>query len=214
MKSQDEQLDKDFVQCKLTVYCVGEATSNRFKQLKQKTSLFDGCLIRTCASGKQNAMELSKLIVDDFQEIKANTEMLQNENYALYLCSSIRRDDLSIELSKHDVSFDELHVYDTIPCQHAVYKLNSLITERFNTLPLIFMVFFSPSICQAVFDDLELKSKLLEASGNSFRFLSIGPSTSSKLKTYIQSDELKMVHQLDEPSPEALLRLLHELTSQ
>jgi uroporphyrinogen-III synthase len=209
--------NKVLFQNKLIVYCVGEATSNRFKQLKQKTNLFDDCLIRVCTGGKQNAIELSKLIADDFEEINANMDAVQFKKYALYPCSSIRKDDLSIELTKYNVSFDELHVYDTIPCEHAVFELKSLIAECFKTSSVVFLVFFSPSVCQAVFDDLELNSKLVgahESAINSFRFLSIGPSTTAKLKTYIQSDQLSLIHQLSEPSPEALLQSLLQLISE
>lgn len=219
INSQEDSTEtgKTLFQCKLIVYCVGEATSSRFKQLKQKTNLFDDCLIRHCSSDKQNAMELSKLIVADFQDKKTNTDVTQFNKYALYPCSSIRKDDLSIELTKYNVSFDELHVYDTVPCEQAVSNLKSLITECFNTSSAIFMVFFSPSVCQAVFDDLELNSKLLgdrESTSNSLIFLSIGPSTTSKLKTYIPSNQLSSIHQLSEPSPDALLKSLLQLNSQ
>lgn len=199
-------------QDKLIVYCVGEATGSRFKQLvhslREINPTVDSRLIIRCASDinktehNQNARQLFKLVKQDYELIEASLKPTSdNFKYALYPCSKIRKDDLSKNLSENRISFDEIHVYDTVPSEIGKQKLKNTLDQLDGQ---IILVFFSPSGCESVFKDTTLnnyiKSKL-----NTFSFVSIGPSTSSKLRDYIEPN---LIYELAEPSPHALWDLI------
>lgn len=205
------ELDADIVQDKLIVYCVGLATATRFNKFISKFSnnetLCKHILIRITNSDKQNAKELSRLIVSDYKRLKSNEDLA---TYALYPCSSIRKDDLSVELNKENIKYDELFVYRTT---HSKEGLSMLGQKLANSLSgkthLICLVFFSPSGCDALFNSDENLSKTIFDNLSSFRFISVGPSTSAKLKTLINEE----IYQLEQPSPEALSKMLLSLVS-
>ncbi|CAF0726509.1 unnamed protein product [Brachionus calyciflorus] len=195
-------------QNKLIVYCVGESTASRFKlfikNLKQINPDLDRHLIIRLVSEpkkseyKQNACELSKLIAQDYESIKSSLSFTDSFKYALYPCSSIRRDDLSKNLTQSGISYDEINTYDTGPCQKGLDKLFKTISLCQNEAS--FLVFFSPSGCDAVFLDPKMKT-LIQNEPLKFKFVSIGPSTSSKLKCYVDNS---LIYELKEPSPQAL----------
>ena len=198
---------------KFIVYCVGQSTANRFKQivckLRSLNSSIDSLIsIRsldnlnsTNIEHKQNAKQLANLIIQDYQKFK-NSELKVNFNkYALYPCSSIRKDDISNELSKNHVHFDEIIAYRTVNCQIGIESLHNSILKLTNkkTSNFICLIFFSPSACDAVMNSK--LADLIRADMNKFKLISIGPSTTSKLKSYFANDD---IYQLDEPSPQSL----------
>lgn len=203
-------------QDKFIVYCVGEATANRFKKLvhsfKQINPSVDSRLIVRCASDtdktehQQNARQLFKLIQQDYELVKPNLKPTTDKfKYALYPCSKIRKDDLSKSLIMNGLSFDEINVYDTMPSEFGIQKLIQSLHQLNGPTVL---VFFSPSGCDAVFNNLDLNS-YINSKLNIFSFVSIGPTTSSKLKDYVQPG---LIHELVEPSPQALWKLIAQLS--
>lgn len=199
---------------KLIVYCVGDATVNRFKNLVKNLKILNKYLdkhliIRTCSQDKstdsnkhkQNAKELAKLIINDFNSIKLENSNSHKFVYSFYPCSSIRKDDLSNELNKANVSFEELHAYRTTHSPEGLNELKlKLESNLSNREEDNLLVFFSPSGCEAVFGEQNISSLIRENSAR-FKFISIGPSTSSKLKEFVAID---FIIELAEPSPQAL----------
>lgn len=121
------------------------------------------------------------------------------KTFAFYPCSSIRRDDLSNMLTKEGVSFDELHVYQTTHSEAGLSNLKNLLESAIETdHGTICLVVFSPSCANAIFATSELAS-LISSSLIRFKFVSVGPSTSSELRKHVSD-----VFELKEPSPEAL----------
>jgi uroporphyrinogen-III synthase len=163
---------------------------------------------------KQNALELSRLIVQDTGSLFKNEVAAPAEigfKFAFYPCSSIRKDDLGIELTKHNLSFEEVTAYRTTHSEVGLQELRETLNECLinnSASVLNFLVFFSPSACEAVFEDASL-SELVRANLTKVNFLSIGPSTSAKLNIYLPGLFNKSVFEIDEPSPQALLAKLN-----
>lgn len=219
--SKSTEIDHDINkhEYKLIVYCVGDSTENRFRNLIQVLKLINPdidkhLLIRTPSKlnnnesnkgeHKQNALELSKLVINDFESIQLGNKG-PGFKYALYPCSSIRKDDLSNELKNSNVSYDELNVYKTVHSEQGLNELElKLRTDLADDSSRNCLVFFSPSGCDAVFSFPSLNNLIL-SNLDRFKFVSVGPSTSSKLKQFI-SQELFI--QLDEPSPKSLFEKL------
>ncbi|RNA00774.1 uroporphyrinogen-III synthase isoform X1 [Brachionus plicatilis] len=198
---------------KLLVYCVGEATAHRFNQLvqsiKKVNATVDSRLILRCVSDhKQNARELFKLIKQDYELVRPNVRPTSDQfKYALYPCSKIRRDDLSNSLSESGISFEEIHVYDTVPCDTGKQKLANALNKLHGNNVL---VFFSPSGSDCVFKDHILNS-LIYSRLQDFKFVSVGPTTSSRLRQYI---EPALINELTEPSPQALWQTILKISGQ
>ena len=232
-----ERIDEyDMDKIRLVVYCVGEVTKTRFKQFVRDTlfkyedsNILEHVMIRTPSSStsgghKQNAKSLANLIVDDYNFLKlkySNNSLFTStgNKYALYPCSSIRKDDLSNELRKNLISLEEIVAYETVADDLAVMRLNSHLDSYLATCNnndnedesgnsrVCCLVFFSPSGCDAVFNKNNSEKILGNMSGN-FLFISIGPSTSVKLKEFVNES---LVHELSEPSPDALVEKLKAL---
>ena len=150
--------------------------------------------------------------MDDFNTLKGhlNASTTSNNKYALYPCSSIRKNDLTNELKKNSIPLDEIVAYETVKDDEAVMRLHSHL-EKYSTpnysnddTRVCCLVFFSPSGCDAVFSAKNAKRQVNLSSH--FRFISIGPSTSVKLKEFVTN-----VDELREPSPEALVEKLKTL---
>ncbi len=127
--------------------------------------------------------------------------------YALYPCSSIRKDDLSNALVKANVSFDELNVYRTSYSQPGLARLKSILSnELISKQNIICLVFFSPSCVEAVFNNLgsDCVAEIILTNKECFKFISIGPSTGCKLAEYVD----RGFYELNEPSPQALETVL------
>lgn len=195
-------------QDKFLVYCVGESTAGRFKKLvqslKKNNPLLDERLVlrlvddSTKTEHKQNARELFKLIKQDYELIKLSLgPTRENFKYALYPCSKIRKDDLSKSLNENEISYEEIHAYDTVPSEIGIEKLRNCLQILAS---ISVLVFFSPSGCDALFNDKNL-NKLINSKLNTFKFVSIGPSTTQKLKIYVDQS---LIYELTKPSPEAL----------
>lgn len=210
---------------KLQVYCVGDSTATRFKNLISKFS--EGPLMKRffekdnfeirqtdanktnlndSAEHKQNGLELSKLIIQDYQEL--STDKNSTDQYRLfYPCSSIRKDDLSNELKGAHVPFDELHVYKTTHSPAGLENLKNLINSDLKNFHERFfcIVYFSPSCVDAVFTNHEL-SRIIAENVNKIYNISIGPSTSAMLRKYVGP-----VRELAEPSPKSLYEKIREI---
>jgi uroporphyrinogen-III synthase len=173
---------------KFIIYCVGEQTAQTFRNYlldKHQSQYFD---IRIPLV-KQNANELANLIINE------------NEGpfNALYPCSSIRKDDLIVKLTDANLSIDELKVYETIASENGIKSL-FLIDY---TIKQNCFVFFSPSCVQSVLENEQLREKF---SNNII--ISIGPSTSHKLKSFLKN--INFI-EMTEPSPKGLADSLDEI---
>jgi uroporphyrinogen-III synthase len=217
----------------LIVYCVGESTATRFNQLIEKLKAITGneriqerFEIKTPTldqrsnnqeqnKHKQNSKELSKLIIDDYLANRSLGQVKEYTKYALYPCSSIRRDDLPTELNMANISFDEIIAYKTSKCPTAMEKLKDLFkllrentsTESASTC----LVFFSPSGVDSLFEDDAIQ--LLFNSCLNIVFISVGPTTSSRLRKAVMNHKATMtvpIYELSEPSPQALLKTLND----
>lgn len=226
--SYKENIDEyDIDKTRLIIYCVGDVTKTRFKHFVQEKlvnyhpHVLNDIIIRTPSSlgQKQNAKSLANLIIDDYNYLKVKYKeasiRLFSHTYALYPCSSIRKDDLSDQLKINSISLEEIVAYETVQDDLAVMRfysnLSNYLTKCENRVCCF--VFFSPSGCNAVFnfkheEYVNIKKKILTDKSGKFVFISIGPSTSSKLKEFV--DEV-CVHELREPSPEALVEKLTTL---
>jgi uroporphyrinogen-III synthase len=218
-----EEIEKyDVNKTRLVIYCVGDATKTRLKHFVQENliklypNILEKIIVRTPSSStmpgsihKQNAKSLASLIVDDFSILKSQMNISTTNKYALYPCSSIRKNDLSNELKKNLIPLDEIVAYETVKDDEAVMRLHSNLEKYFTPNSndddrLCCLVFFSPSGCDAVFNTKNAKRQ--ENLSSHFMFISIGPSTSVKLKEFVSN-----VHELREPSPEALVEKLKTL---
>lgn len=102
-------------------------------------------------------------------------------------------------LTRENVSFDELHVYHTTHSEAGLSNLKSLLEKAIETSKeTICLIVFSPSCANAIFATSELAS-LISSSLTRFKFISVGPSTSSELRKHVSD-----IFELKEPSPEAL----------
>jgi uroporphyrinogen-III synthase len=203
---------------KFIVYCVGQSTANRFKQIVNKLRILNSSIDRlisirtienlntTTTEHKQNAKQLASLIIKDYEKFQNNESRINFDKYALYPCSSIRKDDLYNELSKHHIHFDEIIAYRTVNCELGIESLRNRLLKlsNQNTKNLICLVFFSPSACDAVINSNAYD--LIRTDMNKIRLLSIGPSTTSKLKSYFANND---IYQLDEPTPQSLFEKLN-----
>jgi uroporphyrinogen-III synthase len=240
-------------QQKMIVYCVGEATLNRFVQLLnrlkatcQDTSLNSRLIVRTSdllvendeklvASDallpnkhRQNAQQLAKLIVTDYQLIATNSAPSFRHKYALYPCSNIRKDEICAQLRASGVEYEEVSAYCTSTNEACLGELEdeikglSVPTPGCEVKTLAILVFFSPSGVEAVFGSPlpqqheRCLASIIEQSGGwqRFRLISVGPSTTQKLNLIIASDHRMsgvMIYQLEKPSPQALLNKLAEI---
>lgn len=197
-----KQVDSFNRQDKLVVYCVGEATAAKFRQLIAKFDKLSRVNIeikQTKTSDDQhtqNARQLAKLIIDDYTK-----EADKHEAYAFYPCSSIRKDDLIQELTHASISFDELNVYKTAHSEKGLSEFSNLI-RTFSNEQIVCLVFFSPSGVESLFNNYE---KELLVTDN-IKLISIGPSTTKSLnKLNLKS------YELSSPSPQSLLNILKSL---
>jgi uroporphyrinogen-III synthase len=148
-----------------------------------------------------------------------------SKQLAFYPCSSIRKDDLSNELKKANIPFEELNVYKTTVADSNLGLLKNFIDEFLVTAKsscdnskqrIICLVFFSPSGVEAVFKNKENDEilskyadlpKCIYENISFFRIFSIGPSTTQRLKQILNNTDI-FVDELSEPSPQALLESL------
>lgn len=197
---------------KLIIYCVGEATKARLMKLISRFKRINGSfdrrvIVRMPSSLKQNAAELAKLITADYETCLNRSSSFAT--HVFYPCSSIRKDDLGKALAAASITYEELHVYRTITNESTLAELEIFLNDAIvnSTHSRLCLVFFSPSGVDALFSSTGCVS-LVQANLHRFRFVSIGPSTTAKLKslhadfTFIPAD-YEFV-QLDKPSPEAL----------
>lgn len=204
-------------QQKLIVYCVGQATLDRFQTLLQRlvtsghSLLSDRVVTKVTAAGseakhKQNSQELAKIILADFEAAAASMDIY--ELFAFYPCSAIRKDDLSEQFKKVQLKYEELFVYNTSPSASGVEELRQLVKEEQTdtaAAAATCLVFFSPSGVEAAFGEI---GQAALNSGRLFHFISVGPSTTAKLKAFVQADRIR---EMSEPSPQALVQLLKTL---
>jgi uroporphyrinogen-III synthase len=225
----------------LIVYCVGESTAARFNQLIDKLKAITGdekiherFKVKTPQvdhklndqvqhKHKQNSKELSKLILEDFLERNSLNKERKCKKYALYPCSSIRRDDLPTELNRAQISYDEITAYKTSKCSTAIEKLKSLFNVLLVESKTVFttskqtltcLVFFSPSGVDALFEDDTIQ--LLIDNCHSIAFISVGPTTSGRLRKAVMTHKATInipIYELSEPSPQALMNTLSDLFS-
>jgi len=190
---------------KLIVYCVGEATANKFRNMisKKTYGLHNDLIdVKLPSNSKnenlhsQNALQLSKLVIADSDQ----------NSFVFYPCSSIRKDDLTQELINANVRFDELKVYKTSPVIDRLNYVCEIIETYSHNKRATCLVFFSPSGADSIFNiDKNLANYILEQ--NIF-FISIGPSTTKRLKELIPNIT---VHELSSPSPMSLAQTLNTL---
>ena len=188
------EIDETMGKMEFLIYCVGEQTRIQLKSfLLSKFPMFEKYFDIRIPSVRQNANELANLIV------------MENRGpcRAFYPCSSIRKDDLIMKLKEARLEVDELKLYETIASKTATNYLLKCLNEknRFFTFPLInCFVLFSPSCVQSAFECDELREKL---TNDSNYFITIGPSTSSKLKAFHHN-----FVEMNEPSPKCLVDTL------
>ena len=206
-----QDVSEESFKTKFLIYCVGQATFSRLKKLLRKLKLLNEStdlrvLVRNLSSeSKQNAIELSRLIVQDYAQYFANQANTWS-TFAFYPCSSIRRDELYTELKKASVSFEELTAYKTAHSEQGLFELQTDLSEFVATSDdLNILAFFSPSGVEGVFENEKL-SRLIKENSHRIRLISIGPSTSAKLKHFISE---QAIYELDEPSPQALYKQLN-----
>ena len=199
---------------KLIVYCVGEATLSRFKRFAESklnnTVVENRLVIRQQANDpdnkahKQNAKALAGLIIQDYKWLKRKQADLDLSKYALYPCSSIRKDDLSNELGKEGVPLTELIAYKTVVSESGLAELDKLVDVCLGEEMMgVCLVFFSPSGCDFVFGQGERVADKIRNNSSRFKMISIGPSTTFKLKQCLAEYDA-VVYELGEPSPKAL----------
>lgn len=242
-------------QQKMIVYCVGEATLNRFVQLLnrlkatcQDTSLDSRLIVRTSDllvendeklvatddllpnKHRQNAQQLAKLIVTDYQLIATNSVSSPSfrHKYALYPCSNIRKDEMGAQLRASGVEYEEVSAYCTSTNEACLGELEdeiiglSVPSQGCKVETLAVLVFFSPSGVEAVFGSPPQQqherclASIIEQNGGwqRFRLISVGPSTTQKLNLIIATDHRMsgvMIYELEKPSPQALLNKLAEI---
>ena len=175
---------------KFLVYCVGEQTAFNFRDfLLNKHPLLVNSVDIRIPIVKQSANELANLI------LKENSD--SGSFYALYPCSSIRKEDLIVKLTESKLKIDELTLYETTTSENGI---KSLLLIDFSNKQNCF-VFFSPSCVQSVFENEHLKEKLLETTSYYF-IVSIGPSTSLKIKSILHNENFI---EMNEPSPKGLV---------
>ena len=198
----------DFKLNTFIVYCVGEQTANKFKGIienfKQDKDLRyfineNFIEIKVTDREKQNSLELSKLIIEDFYQ-NPNEEI-----FALYPCSSIRKDDLSNELKKYNIPLNEITTYKTGYSAQGLEKLNQSIESNKDLNSVMYLVFFSPSGADAIFKESNTIAKCIRYNKDVFKIVSVGPSTTKRLKEYLENVD---IYQMAQPSPHALLDIL------
>ena len=196
------------------VYCVGEQTAKAFNvyvdKLREanlpvdhnsfliKTTTTTSGQEETAKRHKQNSSELAKLIIDDFKP--------SGESLIFYPCSSIRKDDLSNQLREHSIQFDELFVYDTGKSEKGVEQFKATLQANLKQDKSICLVFFSPSGVEIAFEAIQ--SLFDECLSTKLSVISVGPSTSAKLKHYLNQLNLSLI-EMAEPSPKALFDSLN-----
>lgn len=200
-------LDASNKRIRTIVYCIGESTANKFRSMILKknyglsTNLIDIKLVDKSNFKNenvhiQNSKQLSNLVIADSD----------HNSFFFYPCSSIRKDDLTQELTSANIRFDELKVYETSPLIDMLNYIRTVIESYSHNKQATCLVFFSPSGADSIFNiDKNLANFILEQ--NIF-FISIGPSTSKRLKELIP---YLRVHELSSPSPESLVQKLNNL---
>ena len=227
--------EKDDREAKLVVYCVGEATAARFRQLALTFPQLAGRFhIRTPNEKqnapeqqqqkrhKHNAKELAACVVADFVALKPQLTTEQTATYALYPCSDIRRDEMSTALLAAGIGFRELTAYKTTHSRQGLLALgqslvDSLVSSAAATAAVA-LVFFSPSACEALFEtsDGQAARRCVEEHASRVRLVSVGPSTTAALleaQLRHRPLGLSQVRQMSEPSPAALLDVLQPMLS-
>ena len=107
-------------------------------------------------------------------------------------------------------------MYRTIHSQIGLVRLENLIATDLESScahRVICLVFFSPSSVDAIFkldasssNEISSLALMILENVRNFKFISIGPSTSSKLNEY-----LECVLEMDEPSPQALEKVIRNI---
>ena len=194
-----------------TVFCDGTQTALKFKETLKELNKTNAKInedlikVKICQEEKQNAVELSKLVIDEFKK----DQSYQDGFYALYPCSSIRKDDLSVELRKNQILFDEIHVYKTAHSKKGLEQLNILVQRLKDFDSIICLVFFSPSGVDAVFKESSNKTaQIILNNKEMFKIISVGPSTTTQLKVYLTHYD---IYQMSQPAPQPLLDVLLRL---
>ena len=185
---------------KLCVYCVGEATADKFRNLiSQKRFEINPHLVEIKLTEKtsQNAKHLAKLVI---------AESDPEHSSVFYPCSSIRKDELSEELTKANIRFDELKVYETKPAVEKLNHVRTLIESYSQREQTTCLVFFSPSGVDTMFSVDKMLANFLLINKD-VRFVSIGPSTSKRLRE-VTADVLR-IYELSSPSPQSLAETLN-----
>ena len=200
------ELDPNFIR-RYCIYCVGEQTSAQLKSfLFTKYSILSNLVDIKIPSTKQNANELANLIVN---ENKLNFN-------AFFPCSSIRKDDLIIKLKEADLNIDELLVYETVTSENGINTLITILKENNKVQSTITncFVLFSPSCVQSIFEkSKELKENLYKMNPHFNWFISIGPSTSSKLSDCLNDFNQVFNHiEMSEPSPRGVVEALDTIS--
>jgi uroporphyrinogen-III synthase len=205
-------LKDDIIIKKITVYCVGETTLNEFNKwlTKQHFNYIEFDVKMTKKDDQihtNNAYSLSQLIINDFKLINKDSF----DNYALYPCSTIRKDDMNRELNNSGIKFKELNVYATSVFSEGCNNLDKYLLESDNN-EILCLVFFSPSTVDAAFSRVKsLKDLLIKNINKNLCLISAGPSTTQKLNEILNFLSVdNYIYQMGEPSPEVLLKLLNE----
>lgn len=195
---------------KLVVYCVGEESAAQFSCMMESKFPYLREFYEFRATidqkKKQNASELAQMIIDDVSNAKFSSHQFR----AFFPCSSIRLDTLPLFFQEKRLDYDELFVYETKQSASGVEELNERFLKFFKTgKEKEILVFFSPSIVEIFFENcLKSEHGRKYESSNLVYFVSIGPSTTKKLKEFISDFEIfqwKEILEMEQVSPQSLL---------
>jgi uroporphyrinogen-III synthase len=133
----------------------------------------------------------------------ASSEAKEKGSSLVFLCSSIRRDELPENLKQEDIPLKELPVYHTQTSPSLKSKLDGLIQELDSSREW-WMVFFSPSGANAV-----LESGYSLEQVTRFKIAAIGKTTAAGLSAkHFKVDSIAI-----SPSPQALLEAIQSALS-
>lgn len=167
---------------KLKCFVVGKSTASAATAAGFKNMMGQEC---------GNAEKLAGLII---------TELEASPKLVLFPCSKIRRDHLPDRLKKHDISVDELAIYETLPNPELQMDIDGILRDKKGQSE--YMVFFSPS---GVNNSLQyLKPPRWDLTKS--KIIALGPSTEKELQQ--KSVEVYAIPKA--PTPADLAKLIIE----
>jgi uroporphyrinogen-III synthase len=140
-------LEDTSLQPKWSIYCMGAATKTLIEQYFTSSSI---------AATGNNALQLASKVID------------AGDEEVIFFCGNQRRDELPTELQKHNISVDEVVVYETI-------ETSVKVDEAYDAI-----LFFSPSAVRSFF-------AVNNIAANTVLF-AIGNTTADEIRTHTENE--------------------------